>query len=786
MSLRPLAPVRCSFRVSPLAVLAAAWILAIGLLVGAGSALAQDASPAGGEQTVSVADLESLVATIEDDAKRTELVTQLKALIAAQQGAEAAGPPESLGAQFIALLSDNVRQTGSQLLAFADVVRDVPAVYDWMSAQVTDADARADWLALLGRLFVVLVAGWLAEWLVRLLLRSPRAALEARAPGPFVVKLTFLTARTLLDLVPVAVFWGAAYGALVVVRPVPEVQVVVVTFVNAYLLARIVGAVVLMVLAPAAPSLRLLPLDSETAQYLTIWARRLAIFGIYGYFTAEAALLFGMPESGHAGLLRVIGLVLAVMIIVFILQNRAEVAAWLRGRSGSGALLRRRLSEVWHVLAVLYVSAVFVVWALDVEGGFTYLLRATIATFVIVSIAALVMALIRRLIDRGFTINDELKALYPTLEWRANRYLPVLHAALRVVVGIVAVLALLQAWGVDVLTAIDSPNGRRFVGAVVTIALVLLAAVMIWEVARSAIERYLAQTDTDGNIVERSARARTLLPLLRNALFILLCIMVTLIVLSEVGLDIAPLLAGAGVVGLAIGFGSQKMVQDVITGAFMLFEDAINVGDVVNVAGIGGLVEGLSIRSIRLRDLSGNVHTIPFSSVDTVTNMTKEFSYYLLDIGVAYREDTDQVSQVVTEIVDGMRDDPTYADLILEPLEVLGVDQFADSAVIIKARIKTKPIQQWTVGREFNRRMKKRFDELGIEIPFPHQTVYFGIDKDGAAPPARVRVEGGVTAPPVVMPAPVDPPTPEIPGPGDPPPRQMPLPKAQLPDANDP
>jgi small conductance mechanosensitive channel len=197
---------------------------------------------------------------------------------------------------------------------------------------------------------------------------------------------------------------------------------------------------------------------------------------------------------------------------------------------------------------------------------------------------------------------------------------------------------------------------------------------------------------------------------------------------------------------LAVGFGSQKLVQDVITGAFILFEDAISVGDVVRVAGQSGVVEAISIRSIRLRDVSGNVHTIPFSTVDTVTNMTKEFSYYVLEVGVAYREDTDQVIEVLRAILDDMRQDPDLGEFITAPLDVLGVDKFADSAVIIKARIKTLPIKQWGVGREFNRRMKKRFDELGIEIPFPHSTVYFGVDKTGTAPPVRVAMEGTAAA----------------------------------------
>jgi small conductance mechanosensitive channel len=172
----------------------------------------------------------------------------------------------------------------------------------------------------------------------------------------------------------------------------------------------------------------------------------------------------------------------------------------------------------------------------------------------------------------------------------------------------------------------------------------------------------------------------------------------------------------------------------------ILFEDMIAVGDVVEVGGQGGLVEAVTIRNVRLRDLAGTVHIIPFSAISTVSNLTKDYSYYVFDVGVAYREDTDHVVAVLKGLGAELESDPDFTRLILQPLEILGVDSFADSAVIIKARFKTRPIQQWNVGREFNRRMKKRFDELGIEIPFPHQTLYFGVDKEGNAPAAHVQI----------------------------------------------
>ena len=169
-----------------------------------------------------------------------------------------------------------------------------------------------------------------------------------------------------------------------------------------------------------------------------------------------------------------------------------------------------------------------------------------------------------------------------------------------------------------------------------------------------------------------------------------------------------------------------------------MLENQIRVGDIVNIAGVGGLVEDVGLRTISLRDLAGNVHIVPNGAIDKVTNMTKDFSRYVFNVGVAYREDVDEVMAILKDVAAELQQDSEFGPHILEPLEMLGVDQFADSAVIIKCRITTKPIQQWTVGREMNRRIKKAFDANGIEIPFPHRTVYWGEPKEGSAPPLQV------------------------------------------------
>ncbi|HMS83298.1 MAG TPA: mechanosensitive ion channel family protein [Nitrospira sp.] len=236
----------------------------------------------------------------------------------------------------------------------------------------------------------------------------------------------------------------------------------------------------------------------------------------------------------------------------------------------------------------------------------------------------------------------------------------------------------------------------------------------------------------------QAKRAKTLTFVIRDVARVVIHAVAGMMILSEVGVDLKPILAAAGLGGLAIGFGAQSLVKDVISGFFILLEDSIRVGDIVEIAGVGGVVEDVKLRTIVLRDVSGNVHIVPNGVIDKVKNMTKLYAFYLFNIGVAYREDVDDVMEVLREIAEDVRRDPAFADDILEPLDMLGVDEFADSAVIIKCRIKTQPSKQWRVGREMNRRIKKTFDAKGIEIPFPHHTIYWGEPKQGTPPPLYV------------------------------------------------
>lgn len=267
-----------------------------------------------------------------------------------------------------------------------------------------------------------------------------------------------------------------------------------------------------------------------------------------------------------------------------------------------------------------------------------------------------------------------------------------------------------------------------------SLMLIIILAFILLKVANIFLRRIkpimLKHMESGSELDSREIEKRldTLLGILRSIIKVIVWLVIGMLFLRKIGIDIAPIIAGAGIVGLAIGFGAQELVRDFISGFFMLLENQIREGDVAIVNGTGGLVEHVGMRTIVLRDLSGVVHVFQNGKVNTLSNMTKNWSGMVFDIGVAYKEDTDKVAEVIQQVAEELRADPDFRDKILEPIEIFGVDGFGDSAVIIKARFKTKPIEQWAVGREYRRRLKKAFDDQGIEIPFPHRTVYWGED----------------------------------------------------------
>ena len=686
--------------------------------------------------------------------------------------------PESLGAQVIVGITERLATLSDDIVAASRSISSIPLIALWLVQFATDPARQALLLDTLWRLAVVLGSGLAAEWVVARLLRplyrrlanrapaappaEPRAAPindEADAPattganpasrmeqevlqsnriwrstrrlGFWLRRVPFGLAALALDLVPVLAVSASGYILIssgLATQATP--RLVILTVLNAYVAYRVVNGLVHMLVAPHERRLRLLPVDDAMAAYICCWARRAAALGIFGYATVEAGLRFGLYRLAHSALIKLIMLVLTGFAAVIILQQRQAIAARIRphpipgnmaagnkAAEGIAARIRTFIAPVWHVVAIIYIAALWVVLALDVSDGFTHLLRLSLSTAAVLIVARIVLIMGLGTLHRILRQADDAAVQHTGVAGRLTTYQPLLRAILRMIIGIATVLGLLQVWGLPVLTwLLQAELGARLLRTLGSIAFSIALAVGVWEVVNLGIERHLANLAASAQAA-RSARLRTLLPMFRSALMVAICVVTALIVLAEIGLNIAPLLAGAGVLGVAIGFGSQRLVQDVITGMFLLLENTMQVGDVVTLGGLSGTVENLSIRTIRLRALDGSMHIVPFSAVTTVTNMTRDFGYAVVDVSLGLNENPEHVADVLRDVAGTLRREDKWSPGISGDLEVMGIDRFIDNALVLRTRMRTTPNQRWSVGREFNRRIKQRFDELGIQSP---------------------------------------------------------------------
>lgn len=434
---------------------------------------------------------------------------------------------------------------------------------------------------------------------------------------------------------------------------------------------------------------------------------------------------------------------LVLVVLPVIWQQRHAVRSHLliikRAQFGFlFALLLHALAPVWYGIAIAGVlTAGFFGISLGPSGA-AFVGLAMVRTAAFLGVAVLLSRLTEWLANRGVRLPAPACDRYPALEHRVSAWGPLMLRGIHLVIMVLLIAVLLEIWwALDLISVLTSPTGVAVIGQILSVLFILLLTALAWLLIMSWIEDRLNPEIGQG---APGAREKTLLTLFRNAAGIAIVIMAGMMLLAEFGVNIGPLIAGAGVIGLAVGFGAQKLVQDVITGIFIQIEDAIHTDDYITAAGISGTVERLSIRSLALRDLTGTLHIIPFSSVDLVSNFTRDFGYHLGVYGVAYRENIGEVIEQLQVAYARLMDQGNISYAVSGPLEVDGVTALDTSSVNIRVRIRTTPGMQWAVGRAFNRVVKETFDEAGIEIPFPHMTLWFGEDKQGQAPAAPLRL----------------------------------------------
>jgi len=514
-------------------------------------------------------------------------------------------------------------------------------------------------------------------------------------------------------------------------------------FLRAFVSVEIVKVVVRTVFAVRHPHLRLLPMSDELAKYWNAWLVR--IVAAAGYGTLLVGPVMAAALSPALGRLASMVIMLAVYVyaVRVIWQNRRSVRERLnRHAAGAATFVGSRLhflSRVWHVLGIGYFTILLVVSQIDPTNALPFMARATAQTLLVIGVGSLLILLLNAVLAKPIQLSEDLRRRLPLLEARVNAYVPAILKVVGWIIRIVVVLLILDAWhAFDLSRWLASDAGGAAIKVVLNIVIVLLIAALAWTVIASIIEHRLSQREGRGM---PSARERTLLALFRNAALIVIVAMTLMVLLSQIGIDVGPLIAGAGVVGLAIGFGAQKLVQDIITGVFIQLENGMNENDVVQVAGVFGTVERMTIRSVGIRTLDGGYHLVPFSSVDVVANHMRDFSYHLGEYTIAHRESVDDAIEHLRAAFAELMTDTVLGPEILEDITVAGVTAVNEKGVTIRILIKTTPGMQWAVQRGYNRLLKKHFDAAGIELPYPHTVVYFGQDKRGYAPAANVTLQ---------------------------------------------
>jgi len=546
---------------------------------------------------------------------------------------------------------------------------------------------------------------------------------------------------TVLRLLPLAVFVGAASALMSIFTDdgTPQDRALD-SLVDIYVLCRVIVIISGFFLQPTAPRLRLLRMSDAWAAFVHRWVIRIVSVVGVGSAIAEIAHSLGLSEAAHLALMKVVALAGHVMISILILQCAKPVGELIRQRMAARKSLEmvgNALADAWAWLSVFVVMALWFIWALDVQNGYHALLHLGGMSLAVLVGARVLAIVIFGGLARLFNGHED-AAGKSLVHQHAFRYYPLLRRVVSWLIGIVTALALLQVWGVDVGELFrDGSVGHRLASAIVTIGVAAVIALIVWESVNVSVEQRLDRWTTSGDLV-RAARLRTLLPMLRTGLFCVIALVVVLTGLSELGVNIGPLLAGASIFGVALGFGSQKLVQDFITGIFLLMENAMQVGDWVTLAGVSGTVEYLSIRTVRLRGSDGSLFTVPFSSVSTVNNTNRGIGNAAVRVNIVFGQDVDLAIDTLKEIGAALREEEKFKDGILSDFSFWGVDAVDGSAVTLAGQMQCRDSARWGVQREFNRRILDQFRERGIEIANPQRNLLTW-DPDSVAP----RVEAG-------------------------------------------
>jgi small-conductance mechanosensitive channel len=683
------------------------------------------------------------LAKLPDERVRELLIAELTRQAASRK----AGQPSGDLFERLEVHLQNLRKRLAIVFASPEQVREVPALL-WSQLS---AGGVIDPRRLLGGFVLAFVAAWVVERLYRWATGLAGRPQHATSTSTLGTQLGALALRAVTELIGIVIFALTAIGGLLLAgATLAPASPLFVALLRGLVSFRLVSLTSRLLLAPKASAPRLISLDDVAAHAVHVRIMVAATVLILIRVTTVVMREYGLADSAaDLVVLSEVALLIAVLVGM-IWQARKPVAAFIRGDAGSTmeGTLQERLGRNWHVLATVYVIGLLV-WAVAYAYATgTVVFGAAVWSLVLVAAIPLADMGLRRLVSRLFG-PDEWEPTYATATMSvdpdsgsqssedlahhttattptgpaSNIYERVALRNLRILLAALVLLVFFRLWGLDPRMLVNTLVGEKVGGSLLDTALVLLIAYAIWSFMKAAVERYVRSREPDLAAAQDSegggpgaTRLETLLPLIRKFMLITLAVIVVMVFLSSLGVNIGPLIAGAGIVGIAIGFGAQTLVRDIVSGVFFLLDDAFRMGEYVEIGNTRGRVEKISVRSLQLRHHNGPVHTIPFGQISRLTNYSRDYVIMKFELRVPFETDIDKVRKLIKNVGKEMMQDPELAPLMLGPLKSQGVTHMDDSALIMRCKFTAIPGQQFMVRRAAFTRIQKAFAENGIHF----------------------------------------------------------------------
>jgi len=677
----------------------------------------------------------ALIARMSDSQIRDILIQQVDA--AESAGGESTDVIDSLGDK-VHTVRGNLRST---LAEFVNLPGVIPFAVDRMTAGRGPSHL---WLVLLG-LAAMFVVGAIVEWLfrrttARFLLRD-----DAAGDAEIGAKLGFLSMRLVLDAVALVIFAVASLAVFFVLYQGHEpTRALVMSILSMVLIVRGAGVLSRFLVAPKATRYRILPIDDGDAGYVHkcgLWFAGIAGFAL---LINSLLRLIGVEQSLFNLIMLLVGSIAIAILLVMIWHGRGLVRKYVEVPSeGVAGPIVRLAVDTWHIFAMVYVLGLFLVINFFRLAGEPVGSFVGIASLLVVIALPLIDSAMRRLVSGK--PSDEQGEVGP--------YRQVMVRTGRIVLVLITVMVLTRMWGADLFSLAQKGIGATFSRALLDVSFTILIAYVGWQLSKTAIDRQiqLESGDEEGQEADAeggagASRLRTLLPLFRRFLQITIITMMVMIVLSSLGVDIGPLIAGAGIIGLAIGFGAQTLVKDIVSGVFFLVDDAFRLGEYIDIGSVKGTVEKINVRSFVLRHHRGPLHTVPFGEIQFLTNYSRDWVILKLEFRVTYDTNINKVKKIFKKIGADLLEHEELGPFFLEPLKSQGVKAMEDSAIIVRAKFTAKPGKQFQIRKEVYNRVQQAFQENGIH--FAHRRVAVDLPPgfDQSAPENRPVVEAAAAA----------------------------------------